>query len=178
MQEKNHLVFWNIFSAFSLPGRQGPRFSFTRPTALTLQISYTEFLRLHLKYGIVFVEIIKMPLQDLFVGLFLLLQRFDLQQPTTKVQQRYSSMGDFPHERDSTEEVHNNVFSAIAVKTNGKHEKSKESVHMKLHNPTRSPAKEDCRKQTIFKAYLLAEGKQKRPAKPTAMRVYGCGGQI
>ena len=83
MQEKNHLVFWNIFSAFSLPGRQGPRFSFTRPTALTLQISYTEFLRLHLKYGIVFVEIIKMPLQDLFVGLFLLLQRFDLQQPTT-----------------------------------------------------------------------------------------------
>lgn len=49
---------------------------------------------------------------------------------------------------------------------------------MKLHNPTRSLAKDECRKQALFQVYFSVKGKQKKPAKPTAMRVYGCGGQI
>lgn len=49
---------------------------------------------------------------------------------------------------------------------------------MELHDPARSPAKDECRRQIIFQAYLSTKGKQKKPAKPTAMRVYGCGGQI
>lgn len=47
---------------------------------------------------------------------------------------------------------------------------------MELHDPARSPAKDECRRQIIFQAYLSTKGKQKKPAKPTAMRVYGCGG--
>lgn len=49
---------------------------------------------------------------------------------------------------------------------------------MELHDPARSPAKDECRRQIIFQAYLSTKEKQKKPAKPTAMRVYGCGGQI
>ena len=44
---------------------------------------------------------------------------------------------------------------------------------MELHDPARSPAKDECRRQIIFQAYLSTKGKQKKPAKPTAMRVYG-----
>lgn len=44
---------------------------------------------------------------------------------------------------------------------------------MKLHNPTESLAKKEYRKQTIFQVRLLARGRQKKPAKPVAMRVHG-----
>ena len=43
---------------------------------------------------------------------------------------------------------------------------------MKLHNPTESLAKKEYRKQTIFQVRLLARGRQKKPAKPVAMRVH------
>ena len=48
---------------------------------LTLKAPYTEFFRLHLQHGVITVESIELLFQNLFVGLFLLLQRLDLQQP-------------------------------------------------------------------------------------------------
>ena len=34
---------------------------------------------------------------------------------------------------------------------------------MELHDPARSPAKDECRRQIIFQAYLSRKGKQKNP---------------
>ena len=48
---------------------------------LPLNASHAEFFRLHLEHSTITIESVEFLFQDLFVGLFLFLQRLNLQQP-------------------------------------------------------------------------------------------------
>jgi len=61
---------------------------------LSLDISHSQFLALHLQHPVILLQIVKTTAQNILIGCFLLLQSVDLFQSTLDYSRRFASGSD------------------------------------------------------------------------------------